>query len=714
MSYYESPSDLSGKSFGYGSLESGRPRLRSDLILRHQQYGPDELFYVVKDPITKDYFKLTPLQWDLYALFDGNHTEEEIIEEYNAKYPLENINEDVIETTKQDLKSAGLLDVSSTEKNLMLMERIRSERKLRLGSQDKWTFEYMILWSFDPDKLLDRLIPRIRFLWTRWFFFVSLTAILLMLVINVVRWNEFWQGTLAIYSFRDYTFWDVLVFIFLMTVPLSIHEFGHALTMKHYGGECHQVGFMLFYLSPAFFAEAADAYLLEKRSERIWFSLAGIYSEALLCCLAAFIWFFTPPGTAIHDFAFLLFLFSGITSLLLNLNPLVRLDGYYILADLIGIDDLREQSLSFIGRWIRGNFFHLQVEQPAVALSKRKRRIFLTYGILTLLYTFSLYFFIVLWIKNIYFEIFGQIGFVLFLITLGYLFRKKIREGLSFLKVLYLDKKEVLMKRRTTAILVSLGLVALLLIPKSHIKISSPFVVEPIERSEIRFENDGFIDSILVRENDHVHKGQILARLRNPELSDNVFRLNSRLTGLDRELSALSSGGNMSDYRMKLRSREQSLREKTEAERKVGALLLRTPIDGSIITPRLDEKIGIFANKGDPFCIVANLEKVKIVIPVGEYGIDDVQVGQKVVLKMNAYPTETFHGQVEKISPAMTERVESIEGAFARFNVLVVIDNKNRKLFSGMEGDAKILAARYSFAGRMVRELIRGIRSGVW
>src|ERR1051325_4507845 len=209
MSYYESPSDLSGRKFGYGSPEAELPRLRSDLIIRRQQYGPDELFIVVKDPITKEYFKLTPVQWDLFALFDGNHTEEQIIEEYNEKYPFEMINEDVIETTKQDLKTANLLDISSTEKNLMLMERIRSERKVRLGSKDKWTFEYMILWSFDPDELLTRLIPRIRFLWTKTFFIISFAFIIAALTINVAKWDEFWAGTLRIYHFSDYTFWDV-------------------------------------------------------------------------------------------------------------------------------------------------------------------------------------------------------------------------------------------------------------------------------------------------------------------------------------------------------------------------------------------------------------------------------------------------------------------------------------------------------------------------
>ena len=712
MSYYESPSDFYGKSFGSGSPEVILPRLRPDLIIRRQQYGPDEIFFVVKDPISKQYYKLPPVQWDLFALFDGEHTEQDIIAAYNEKYPSQAINEEIIETTKQDLKTAGLLDVSSTEKNLMLMERIRSERKVRLRSKDKWTFEYMILWSFDPDKLLDRVIPKIRFLWTKGFLIISLMAILAMLTINVVKWDEFWQGTLAIYSFRDKTFWDVLVFIFLMTMPLSIHEFGHALTMKRYGGECHQVGFMLFYLSPAFFADAADAYLLEKRSERIWFSLAGVYSEALLCCIATFVWFFTPPGTVIHDFAFLIFLFSGITGFLMNLNPLVRLDGYYILADMLGIDELREESIGFLTRWYKRNIFRLDAPEPP-EMTRRKRRIFFTYGVLTLLYTFSLYLVIFLWVKNIYIELFGQLGFLLFLATMIFLFRKSLRQGYSFLKIVYLDKREVLMKRSRFAWLSLLGLAVLMLIP-THIKIASPFVIEPVERAEIRCQTDGFIDTLFVNERDKVKAGQILAKLRNPDLSQGLQFVQSSLNTLDRELSELASLGMNSGYQMKLRTRQQLLSERGEQEKQLQQLTLTSPITGTVLTPRLEEKIGTYQKKGNLLCVVANLAKVRVEIPVSEYGIEDVKPGQRAVLKLNAYPAETFEGQVEKISPAVAQRVEGLEGTFSRFNVLVVIDNKDGRLVPGMDGDAKILAARYPIAGRMIRELVRGIRSTIW
>ena len=713
MSYLESPSDLSGRSFGYGPLEPGLPRLRSDLIIRRQQYGPNELFYVVKDPISKEYFKLPPVQWELYSLFDGNHTEQQIIDEYAGKYPLETVDEEVIETAKQDLRGAGLLDVSSSEKNLMLMERIRTQRKLLLEKKNKWSLEYMIIWSVDPDQFLNRLVPHLRFLWSKTFFVVSMIAIVLMLAINIYKWDEFWQGTVAIYTFQDHSLWGIVVFFFLFTLSLSIHELGHALTMKYYGGECHQLGFMLFYLSPALFADAADAYMLEKRSDRIWFSLAGVYSEAILCCFATFVWFFTPPGTAVHDFAFLVFLFTGITGFLMNLNPLVRLDGYYILEDMVGIDGLREESFGFLGRWLKRNIFRLEVDEP-VGMTKRKRRTFIIYGMLTLLYTVFIYLLIVLWIRNVCLEEFGQVGYLFLLLTLYLLFKKNLRDAFNFFKFVYLDKKEVLMKKRRSVAFALVGLAALLLIPKTHMKISSAFVVEPVERTEIRSKTDGFVDQVFVKENDSVQPGQILARLGNPELSEEDLRINSRLNIVNRELSMHASFGETTEHQMKLRLKEQLLREKNETAKKLQDLNLRSVIKGTVITPYIHEKVGAFVNQGDLFCVVADLNKVKVQIPVSEHGIDDVEVGQQVLLKLNAYPTETFEGKVLRISPAIVERVEAIEGTFTKFNVDVVIDNSNRQLAPGMSGDAKVLAKKYSIAGRIGRELYRGIKSTIW
>jgi putative peptide zinc metalloprotease protein len=421
----------------------------------------------------------------------------------------------------------------------------------------------------------------------------------------------------------------------------------------------------------------------------------------------------TLPGTSIHDLAFLVFLFAGLSGFLMNMNPLVRLDGYFILSEFLQIQNLREESFNFIKRWMKRHIFRLQVEEPPEQ-TKRKRRIFRIYGMIALLYTTCLYLLIVTWIKNIFFSTFDWFAYVLFPLTVFYMFRKKLREAFNFLKVVYLDKKEVLMKRRQK-LWVALAIVVLLtLVPITQMKISSPFVVEPMERAELRCQTDGFIDQILVKENHLVKSGQIVGKLRNPELSESALRIQSQLDLQDRQLATVASLGDNFEYELKSRTKQQLLQEKTEIENNLQKLVLKTPIRGTVVTSLLDEKIGTFIRKGELFCVVFNLEKAKTKIPVSEYDIDDVKLGQRVLLKLDSYPTETFEGRVHRISPAVSEKIDALEGTFGTFDVEVVVDNSSRKLVPGMQGDVKIFAGRYSIARRIARELFRGVKSLVW
>jgi putative peptide zinc metalloprotease protein len=395
------------------------------------------------------------------------------------------------------------------------------------------------------------------------------------------------------------------------------------------------------------------------------------------------------------------------------MNPLVRLDGYFILSEFLGIQNLREESFNFIKRWLKRHIFRLEVEEPPEQ-TKRKRRIFRTYGIIALLYTTTLYTLIITWIKNIYFATFDWFAYILLPITVLFLFRKKLREAFGFLRVVYLDKKEILMKRRTKLWIGLAGFALLSLLPVTQMKVSSPFVVEPVQRADVRSQADGFLHEIHVSERETVNSGEILGKLRNPDLSESVRRIQSRLDLINRELAAVASAGNSFAYETKSREKLQLMNEKAQIENDLGKLALITPIRGTVATPVLHEKIGLFMPKGTLFCVVSDLEQAKTRIPVSEYDIADVKVGQRVLLKLDAYPANTFEGKVQKISPAISEKIDALEGTFATFNVEVIVDNSDKKLIPGMHGDAKIMVGKNSIAGRIVREFVRGTRALIW
>ncbi len=710
MSYYESPSDLYGKSFGSGSPDVTLPKMRSDLVIRRQVHQK-EVYYIVKDPPAMAYFNFPPSEHEILTLFDGKRTDEEIIDEYNRRHPLEIIDEDGLAASKAGFREMELLEIPPRVKNLMLMERIRAQRQLRKKATEGDIF-YMTFSAWDPDRIFNRVIPYLRFFWTREFLLISAVCILMMLGINYVKWEEFKQGTIELYSFSNKSLWEVFVFIFLMTATGTVHELAHGLTLKNYGGEVHQVGFLLFYLTPAFYADVSDSYILP-RKERLWTTLAGTYAELMLCSIASFVWYFAVPGTLIYYFAFQVILFTGISSFLINMNPLIKLDGYFILMDTLEIPDLREESFSFVVRWVKKNVFGLQVEEEEQT-TRRRRRIFITYAFFAMLYTLTIYLLVVIWIRNIYLNSFGRVGYFLFLVTVYFLFRKEIKEIFQFGKFVYLDKKEVLMKKKP-AIWIGGGIaLILLLVFPAHTKISSAFVVEPSQRVEVRAGTDGFIDQVLVRESDSVQPGQVLVRMKNRDMDLHVMQISSGLEQRTRTLYALQSLEDKAEYQMRQREQKQLLEQKTELDRKIGQLVLKSPIRGTVMTPRVDELTGTYVEKGVLVCVIGSLDRVRIQIPVQEYAIEDISVGREVVLKLDAYPTKTYPGVVAEISSAGTERVDAIEGSFAKFMVTVLIENQDRRLVPGMRGDAKILGPRYPTIWRMGREVRRWIQSRVW
>src|SRR5262249_7633883 len=141
-------------SYGPGFLDSSPPRLRSDLIIR-QMVHKSEVYYVVKDPIVQAYYKLSPVEWDLLSLFDGTRETDQIIDRFNEKHPFEIIDEDSFESYKNYFKQMDVLVIPTAEKSLMLMQKIRAQRKIRAAGDDNSLF-YMSFSAWDPDRYFNR------------------------------------------------------------------------------------------------------------------------------------------------------------------------------------------------------------------------------------------------------------------------------------------------------------------------------------------------------------------------------------------------------------------------------------------------------------------------------------------------------------------------------------------------------------------------------
>jgi hypothetical protein len=169
----------------------------------------------------------------------------------------------------------------------------------------------------------------------------------------------------------------VVTLYLLQFVTLLIHEWSHAIATKHYGREVRRGGFLLYMGMPAAFVDTTDIWM-EPRRPRIVVSWAGPHSGFFLGGLASLLLLGVPGAFAqgvLYQFAFLTYLTS-----IMNLNPLLKLDGYYILMDWLEIPRLREKSLAFIGRPLREK---LRQRTPF----SRDERIFTVFGALAGVWT---------------------------------------------------------------------------------------------------------------------------------------------------------------------------------------------------------------------------------------------------------------------------------------------------------------------------------------
>ncbi len=170
-------------------------------------------------------------------------------------------------------------------------------------------------------------------------------------------------------------------------VVVAAHEFAHGLTCKHFGGEVHEVGFMLIYFQPAFYCNVSDAWLFSEKSRRLWVGFAGPFFELFLWAIATFLWLITNVDTLINFISLIVMASSGIKTLL-NFNPLIKLDGYYLLSDYLEMPNLRRRAFRYIGDGVKrlSGMAIGEIESP----TPRERRIYLIYGLIATVASFSL------------------------------------------------------------------------------------------------------------------------------------------------------------------------------------------------------------------------------------------------------------------------------------------------------------------------------------
>ena len=643
-------------------------------------------------------------EWKLVQLFDGNRSFEQIAELYSqdmgVAYDAEAVREFAAE-----LDAADLWYKTQQEKNILLLQQTAEERRKKVQTRSRWADLSMVVFpAFNPDRFVTWAYNHTRFIYTTWFTLLSLLAMGIGAGINITHWKDIWRDTLQFYNFADKTWGDIFILYSLGMFIVALHEFAHAHACKRVGGRVPAMGFALVFLTPAFYTDTTEGSALGTRTERLVISLAGIWSELLLCAIATPIWWASAPDSLVHNGAYFIMMFTGIMSLIINWNPLMKLDGYHMMCEILGIPDIKENSTAYVSSWVKKHIWRLPVEVPYVP--KRRRPGFAIYALLSGAYSYTVLYVVARFAGNIVRNFSPEWGFIPELAVAFIIFRPRIHTMVNFMNFVYLDKKD-----RTIAwftpkhTLATVAIVTVLLaLPVRHESVLGKCVLEPVSREIVRARVAGTVAQINVREGEQITPGEKLAVLRNLPLQSEFERTQTQFqVSADR---AKAASLNYSGYGAALREKEQLGEQLKQAVQRNSELELASPISGTVVTPRVQDLTGSYLVEGSQVMEVADFSRLRARIYVSEYDLQKVRLGANTGVlvpgkwRMQAGKVEAISANVFEMDPELMD-VSKLQGMTPPHFYLVdlIIENPGGELRPGMIGVGRIYGRRRSSWG---------------
>jgi putative peptide zinc metalloprotease protein len=486
---------------------------------------------------------------------------------------------------------------------------------------------------------------------------------------------------------------------------------------------------MLFLvLTPALYCDVTDSWLLPSKWKRIWISAAGIYVECFLASLATFVWFYTESGL-LNSLSLATMFICSVNTIMFNANPLLRYDGYYVMADWLEIPNLRIKSTQFFTYLFQEKVLGLEV--PVQNYMPRSRRtLFVTYAISSYVYrwvvTFSILFFLYRFLKPY------KLGSISAMMAIGSLVPLVCVPSYQMIKFVRTPGRMRKVKWARVAIFAAVVVVttsAVLLIP-TPLRVQGSLVLTAANPAEVYAEVPGRLLELRVRDGAAVTKGQVLAVLSNPDKQRELIELQAQH---DSNYAKSRYLGALPDLENRARSREhdQMATDLDAAIEKVAAqvqkLYLVAPRDGTAMGVPHRSTVGQYLKPGKPFCEVGDPHVVEAHMILDQSDIDLVKVGKRAWVKIYGDSETTLRSKVSEVARRNREDVppelsNTAGGEIATkqdtktgqakplnavYEVIVPLRNDHLYLHPGQRGFAKIDGGTHTFGWWLWRLLTK-------
>ena len=503
------------------------PRIRPDLVIRCTGEGE----YVVKCPADGSYFRMGEVEHFLLTQLDGQKSARSVRDAYKERFR-ERLGSSDLNEFLDAIKPLGLLELSESEQKLLRSMSSSNgtddDEDSETGKRGRGSILFFRRNIFDPDRLLNALEPQLQFVWTRGF--VVVTALMMFAALLVV-WNSRHE---LVTTFSDGFRWETVTIVWItLILATTLHEFAHGLTCKHYGGEVREIGVLFALFTPCFYCNVTDAWLIPKKSHRLWVTLAGGYCDLCLWALAVFVWRLTVQDSLVNYVAWVVLTVCG-GRLFINLNPLLRMDGYYLLSDWLEIPNLRKRATDYWMQHVRWLLWGAARPHPV-----ERGRALLIYGML--IWVFALVFLDLVFLGLFQF-VSGQLGplGLIFMLLLLFVALKRVFRG--FFGGEFTIMIATRPQRTATWAFGTLGVLALLfLVPLPYV-VNGNFEVRPGTRTEVHAPVSGFLRLVHREEGDRVTPDETIVELDVPDLGSQLKRKRAEVQEVEATLRRSRTG----------------------------------------------------------------------------------------------------------------------------------------------------------------------------
>lgn len=547
---------------------SGLPPLREEIQLLPAASAADgSPVWTLYDPSRNRFFRLNWMAFEILARWDdgdARHIAGAVCRETTLAITPEDVH-----SLLQFFLHNHLLQ-SSVRQDVARLHQARLAQRRSWGG---WLLHHYLFFRVplvNPDAFLNRMIPRGQWFFSRAFLRLTLVAGLVGLVLAMRQWEVFLT-----------TLWDnvsmtgMVHFALALTVAKVVHELGHALAAKRFGCRVPTMGLAFMVLWPVLYTDTNDSWKLSCRRQRMVVGGAGMMAELAIAAYATLAWALLPDS-GLRQMAFILATTTWISTLLVNLSPFMRFDGYFLLMDGLDLPNLHGRAFAMATWFLRERLFGLD-RPPPEYLAPGLRRFVIFFAFLTWIYRLVVFFGIALMVYEYFFKL---LGLFLFMVEVAWFIVLPIRSELT---VWWRMRQEIVARPKSRrSLLVALLLLVLLFIPWQS-RLTLPALMQAREQVSLYAPAAGRLVTLVNSEGRQVVAGETLMALDAPDLDYRLAQVNSRIRLLEWEISAM---GFEAAFRKRVQSLEQEMQgavaERLGLQQERQRLQLRAPLDGQL------------------------------------------------------------------------------------------------------------------------------------